>query len=815
MAPHRARRLKDILGNITETSIRFYGSLFLVFLLLLFVLTNLASNHRETLVEMRKAEIRRIVDIGIRTIQPILEQHGSGAISRDAAISRIRAIVGRMTYKSETMDNYLFMSAYDGTMLVQPLQPELEGTYQWDAKDAHGNYYIRDLVKAARSPQSEGFVSYYYPPPGSTAPGHKLSYVRGLQGIQCYIGTGMFFDDIETLNRKYLLAPLLSVTIAFILISLLFLVILRPLARCIQILVKAFHEISVDPAARHPIPSAQFIAGSDENLILCGFSNMLDTLAGHQEQLIQSEKLSTIGILVAGVAHEINNPNQFIMSNSGLVRSAWEEARPILKEYVAENGDFSILGRRYTEIEDVIPGYIKGIEEGSRRINTIVTDLKSYARTEAKGEPLARVPLNSIVDSATMLCGSLIENTTDHFTVEKDPQETAVECMRQGAFDYLVKAISNDELASSVKRALEFVSLADENLVLKRKILSPSIQNSRAFEAIITRSPAMEAVFRYTETVAPTARTILVVGETGTGKELLAEAIHTLSGRQGQLVKVNVAGLDDTMFTDALFGHRKGAYSSADETRKGLVETAAGGTLFLDEIGDLQPQTQVKLLRLIDNGEYYQLGSDILKKADCRIVAATNKTLEHLAGSGTFRTDLYYRLASHSIELPPLDKRTGDIPLLFSQFLAEACVEFSKSEPDVDDEVYTALESSSFPGNIRELKSIVFDCVGRLDGHVFGLSQLPPRVRGTVKDMGTGSVVGDRASGGGAEARSMRFPEVLPTLREASEHLVQEALQRTGGNISAAARLLGVTQSALSRRVSRAADPGRDTEEEP
>jgi len=447
------RRLKNLLVNVTETSIRFYGSLFLVFLLLLFVLTNLASNHRETLVEMRKAEIRRIVEISIRTIQPILEQHGSGAISRDAAIRRIRAIVGRMTYKSETMDNYLFMSAYDGTMLVQPLQPEMEGTYQWDAKDEHGNYYIRDLVKAARSPPAEGFVSYYYPPPGSTAPGHKLSYVRGLEGIQCYIGTGMFFDDIETLNRKYLLAPLLSVTIAFILISLLFLVILRPLARCIQIMVKAFHEISVDPSVRRPIPSAQFTAGSDENVILRGFSDMLDTLAGHQEQLIQSEKLSTIGILVAGVAHEINNPNQFIMSNSGLMRSAWEEARPILRKYVEENGDFSMLGKRYTEIEDTIPGYIKGIEEGSRRINAIVTDLKSYARAESRDEPFVGVPLNSIVDSATMLCGSLLEKTTDHFIVDKDPREPSVNGSAQRLEQVVINLVQN-ACAATTDRSL-------------------------------------------------------------------------------------------------------------------------------------------------------------------------------------------------------------------------------------------------------------------------------------------------------------------------------------------------------------------------
>jgi DNA-binding NtrC family response regulator len=383
--------------------------------------------------------------------------------------------------------------------------------------------------------------------------------------------------------------------------------------------------------------------------------------------------------------------------------------------------------------------------------------------------------------------------------------ETAVECMRQGAFDYLVKAVSNTALSASVKRALEFVSLTDENQVLKNKILFPSIQNSQAFEAIITRSPVMEAVFRYTETVAPTGRTILVIGQTGTGKELLAEAIHALSGRTGPIVKVNVAGLDDTMFTDALFGHRKGAYSGADEVRKGLVESASGGTLFLDEIGDLQPQTQVKLLRLIDNGEYYQLGSDVLKKADCRIVAATNKTLAHLVDSGTFRSDLYYRLASHSIELPPLGERTGDIPILFNRFLSEACVEFGKPEPEIADEVYTALEASMFPGNVRELKSLVFDCVGRLAGPVFRLPDLPPRIRNALPGQPVETGNGDRH-----DSTTLRFPEVLPSLREVSELLVRESLQRTGGNISAAARLLGVTQSALSKRLSRAVETNKE-----
>jgi DNA-binding NtrC family response regulator len=244
--------------------------------------------------------------------------------------------------------------------------------------------------------------------------------------------------------------------------------------------------------------------------------------------------------------------------------------------------------------------------------------------------------------------------------------ETAVECMRKGAFDYLVKAVNSTTLVASVKRALELVSLTDENLSLKNKILSPSIANLRAFEGIVTRSPAMEGIFRYAEIVAPTGRTILIAGETGTGKELLAEAIHFLSGREGPLVKVNVAGLDDTMFTDALFGHRKGAYSGADESRKGLVESASRGTLFLDEIGDLQTQTQVKLLRLIDNGEYYPLGSDVLKKANCRIIAATNRPLASLrfpARALQVRSLLSALLPFHRDSSPPEAQMRHPAPL--------------------------------------------------------------------------------------------------------------------------------------------------------
>lgn len=171
------------------------------------------------------------MDIAVNTIDPLIERYKRGEASKEETISRVREIVGRMTYSSETMNNYMFMSSYEGIMLVQPLEPHLQDTYQLDSTDVKGNYYIRDLIKAARGPAGDGFVFYYYPPPGSNNPGKKFSYVRGLDSLGCYIGTGMYFNDINALVLRYLFSPLFVIVVAFS---------LRPLARCISILVKTF-----------------------------------------------------------------------------------------------------------------------------------------------------------------------------------------------------------------------------------------------------------------------------------------------------------------------------------------------------------------------------------------------------------------------------------------------------------------------------------------------------------------------------------------------------------------------------------------------
>ena len=201
----------------------------------------------------------------------------------------------------------------------------------------------------------------------------------------------------------------------------------------------------------------------------------------------------------------------------------------------------------------------------------------------------------------------------------------AVECMKNGAFDYMVKAVEKSRLISGVKRAIEYRMLERENRKLRSYLLTNQEKHPEAFSNIITNNKKMHKLFAYAELIADSTEPVLIIGETGVGKELFAEAIHSAGKNKGEFVAVNVAGIDDLTFSDTLFGHRKGAYTGAMEARQGLLQQAKGGTILLDEIGDLSKESQVKLLRLIDNGEYYALGSDVPRKSEARIIAITNK----------------------------------------------------------------------------------------------------------------------------------------------------------------------------------------------
>ena len=372
----------------------------------------------------------------------------------------------------------------------------------------------------------------------------------------------------------------------------------------------------------------------------------------------------------------------------------------------------------------------------------------------------------------------------------------AVEAVRTGAWDYVVKPVHDlASLELLAKRALENSSLRREVADLKQKLLDSSITHPAEFRAITTRTPSILGIFRYIEVIARTAQPVLIMGETGVGKELFATAVHLVSGRSGKLVSVNLAGLDDHMFCDTLFGHCKGAFTGAEQIRKGLLEQAADGTLLLDEIGDLNESSQIKLLRLLQEGEYYPLGSDVPVKSSARIVLATHRNLEQMVHQGAFRLDLYYRLSAHRITIPPLRERQEDLPLLLDQFLSEAADLLQRPKPTVPAELVHYLATYQFPGNIRELRAMVFDAVARHNGGILSIryfNNLPI----TASDQLTGPVANNGVYiQDGLTAR-------MPTLREAEQILIQQAMEQAGGNQSLAARILGIQRTTLCKKLS-------------
>lgn len=376
-----------------------------------------------------------------------------------------------------------------------------------------------------------------------------------------------------------------------------------------------------------------------------------------------------------------------------------------------------------------------------------------------------------------------------------DELQSAVQCMKSGAFDYMVKPVEKSRLISGVIRAIEIRELTNENQRLKERFLADDLDNPDAFSEMITVDPHMRSLFQYAEAISKSSQPILITGESGVGKELMARAVYALSEQAGSFVPVNLAGIDDQIFSDTLFGHVKGAFTGADTARAGLVERAAGGILFLDEIGDLSAEAQVKLLRLIQEREYYPVGADFPKKTDAQIIVATNRDLQSAQTAGKFRKDLYFRLSAHHIHIPPLRERTGDVPLLLDHFFKEAAKDFNKKVPTYPEELLLLVKNYHYPGNIRELRAMVYDAVA---GH-------------TSKKISTQRFKAhiDRESGGKTKllrkqnCSAQWFPESLPlpTLVEINQILIQEAVKRTGGNRSMAARLLGISRQRLIRQL--------------
>jgi len=380
-------------------------------------------------------------------------------------------------------------------------------------------------------------------------------------------------------------------------------------------------------------------------------------------------------------------------------------------------------------------------------------------------------------------------------TGSSDPRH-AVSCLKGGAYDYLVKPVTRDQLLSAVENGLHVYDSRRGFQERQRNVFSEQLQHPEAWEGVLSEDRDFIAALRYVETVAPSRRPLLITGETGTGKGLLARSLYEISRCSGPFVSVNVAGLDDSLFADTLFGHVRGAFTGADRERGGFVEQAARGVLFLDEMGDLSLTSQVKLLRLLEDGEYHRLGCDETLRSEARIVCATNRDLEAAVAEGAFREDLYYRLTTHTVKLPPLRERRIDIPILVRHFVVQAAEEFGKKPPPIPDDFYALLDSYDFPGNVRELESLIAEAVS---AHRCG--SLPvSRIRGLLLG-GRRKLAARPAETDGVDGSSVHFPNPMPTMDEVTKSAILEALVRADGNKTTAAQLLGISRTTLNNRL--------------
>ena len=352
-----------------------------------------------------------------------------------------------------------------------------------------------------------------------------------------------------------------------------------------------------------------------------------------------------------------------------------------------------------------------------------------------------------------------------------------------------MKTVEKDRLLTGIQHAFAIREIHQENHRLKRRFLDP-LEHPEVFNKFQTRSHKMRALFQYVEAIAGTSEPILITGESGVGKELFAKAIQQAHRPEGPMVAVNVAGLDDEHFSDTLFGHTRGAFTSADKERAGMIEKAGVGTLFLDEIGDLSQSSQVKLLRLLQEGEYFPLGSDTPRKAICAFIFATNQNLKRNQQDGFFRKDLFYRLNAHHLEIPALRDRKEDLPLLLETFFEEAAKSFGKPHPAIPKDLPGLLASYNFPGNVRELRAMVFNAIGLHKSHKLSL-KLFKQALGSAREKSPSS----------GDLQRVMFPDDLPTLEEVGMQAVEEAMRRAQGNVTTAANLLGITRQGLSKRL--------------
>ncbi|WP_028325745.1 sigma-54-dependent transcriptional regulator [Desulfatirhabdium butyrativorans] len=364
-----------------------------------------------------------------------------------------------------------------------------------------------------------------------------------------------------------------------------------------------------------------------------------------------------------------------------------------------------------------------------------------------------------------------------------DEVATAIQAIKLGAYDYLVKPVSAEDLIIVVRRALERYELRKTVTHFETRQSFSAIEHPEAFREMVAEDESMALVFRQVEAVAPTDYSVIISGESGTGKEMLARILHRLSKRKDKpFVAVNMAAFNKSLFEDAFFGHAKGAYTHALDERKGFFETADGGTLFLDEITELDAGLQAKLLRVLQEKEFYRVGSATSRKIDVRIIAATNRDILNEVKEERFRADLFYRLSMYTIKVPPLRERRKDIVPLARYFVKLYGAQQSSVVTDISEELIRNLLNYSFPGNIRELENMIAGAVllettGTLQ--LSSVRHLPQRLPGPLP-----SVEAD-----------------WPTLGELEKRYLARVLEKTGGNRKKAAEILGVNQATIYRKI--------------
>jgi DNA-binding NtrC family response regulator len=403
-------------------------------------------------------------------------------------------------------------------------------------------------------------------------------------------------------------------------------------------------------------------------------------------------------------------------------------------------------------------------------IDLLITDLRMPGLS---GEELLKR-----VDSETP--GLPVIVLTGHGTVEN-----AVEAMRNGAYDFLTKPVDLGHLSLLVKRALQ-----SRELILKHRRLEEELEHQKRFTAMIGASAPMRQVFDTINRAAPSRASILITGESGVGKELVADAIHDLSPRKGKpLIKVHCAALSAGILESELFGHEKGAFTGAVSRARGRFELAHEGTLFLDEIGEIDQNIQIKLLRALQERKFERVGGEETIEVDVRLVTATNKDLKEEIEKGNFREDLYYRLNVVNIHVSPLRERKDDLPLLITAFLREFAEENGKRLEGIDDKARSALYAYDWPGNVRELRNCMESAVVMTRGSVIGVEDLPPTVRAQN------------------DSSWIRIP-LGSTLEEAERIVIRDTLSAHKGNKSKTAEVLAVGRKTLHRKLAEWGEEG-------